>query len=543
MKYSVKDSLTQFIVELPEYFYPLGYHITPNFSETFFQMVGDMETEDFNSFYSFEAWEPLVESLAITEEKEHQTFHKDYINYVRNQHVVVMPNDKASEFKRKLNSQSQMNKHLSQLDRSMESRRKRIKQMEKQISDLSGSVIKEKTQSTYEKQFSKIEKEMKKIFKGSKKEKEVLSLHKIAGEENSNLSNREIDEIREEIKKNLKKAVRFSNSSAIMKYLEKQSSLLKKMKNHNKELPDIDREKSLLESEEKQYEQTKMKLDDLLQRIRSDARNIRKRESRNPRNVFLSGKNAVQTEFSSTVLDKKFKSLSEREKDMIRNYIQDNARKFKTKISRNIHSGVRHKIDIPETCKKACRTDGIPIDLQFVKPKRDKAKLVMFLDVSGSCKEASEMMLTFMHEMRDIFTGGCETYAFVNSLFDVSSIFEESMDSKQSVEGILNSIPRKGVYSNYYVPFKDFYENSIYKVTKDSIVFFIGDARNNSNPSGEDYIKAISRRAKKAYWLNTDVRGKWDQGDSIIGTYGKYMNIVSEILTTGDLLNFLVNAR
>ena len=543
MSQHIEDSLTQFIIGLPQFFYPLGYHINPHFAETFFQMIGNMTTEDFSDFYSFEKIEPLVETIAISNEREHQTFHQDYLKYIKNQHIIVLPNDKARDFKNKLCSHSSMNDHLNHLDKQIESRKKRIRKMEKTIENHSESVIKEKTQSNYEKEFSKIRKEMKKIFKGSPKEKEILSLHQIAADKNSNLSDKEIDEIREEIKKNLKKAVRFPSSSSIMKYLEKQSSLLKKMKNHNKALPNIGREKQLLEMEEKEYQKTQKKLNDLLDKIRNDARNIKKEKSYYSRNVFLSGHNTVQTELPSSVLDKNFKSLSDEEKNMIREYIEDNARKFKTKISRNIRSGNHHKIDIPQTCKKACRTNGIPIDLEFIKPKKDKARLVMFLDVSGSCKSASEMMLTFMHEMRDIFPGGCETYVFINSLFDVSDIFEESIDSKESVQGILESIPRKGVYSNYYKPFKDFYENYLYKVTKDSIVFFIGDARNNKNPTGEEYIKAISRKAKKTYWLNIDHKEKWNQGDSIIGIYSNYMNMVSETLTTGDLLHFLINAK
>ena len=55
------------------------------------------------------------------------------------------------------------------------------------------------------------------------------------------------------------------------------------------------------------------------------------------------------------------------------------------------------------------------------------------------------------------------------------------------------------------------------------IFIYIGDARNNKNASGEDYVKAIARKAKKAFWLNTEEVDKWNHGDSIMGVYAKYM--------------------
>ena len=70
-------------------------------------------------------------------------------------------------------------------------------------------------------------------------------------------------------------------------------------------------------------------------------------------------------------------------------------------------------------------------------------------------------------------------------------------------------------------------------------VYIIGDARNNKNRSGEEYVKAIARKAKKAFWLNTEEMSDWNTGDSIIGTYAKYMTKVAQTTTAAELLGFL----
>ena len=77
------------------------------------------------------------------------------------------------------------------------------------------------------------------------------------------------------------------------------------------------------------------------------------------------------------------------------------------------------------------------------------------------------------------------------------------------------------------------------EVTGDSYVYFIGDARNNKNASGEDYVKALARKAKKAFWLNTEPADKWNHGDSIMGTYSKYMTKIAQTANPAELLGFL----
>ena len=143
-----------------------------------------------------------------------------------------------------------------------------------------------------------------------------------------------------------------------------------------------------------------------------------------------------------------------------------------------------------------------------------------------------------MHAMKEAFPGGCKTYAFTNRLYDISKFFDTD-NPNETVKSVLDAIPRSGAYSNYEVPFRTFYNEHMSEVTGDSYIYFIGDARNNKNASGEDYVKAIARKAKKAFWLNTEEVDKWNHGDSIMGVYAKYMTRVAQTVTPAELLGFL----
>lgn len=89
-----------------------------------------------------------------------------------------------------------------------------------------------------------------------------------------------------------------------------------------------------------------------------------------------------------------------------------------------------------------CKTGGIPLKLCYEMPKRNRANLILVLDISGSCREASEMLLSFMYLLKNIFTGGCRTYVFVNSLYDVTELMETD-DIHTAVQGVLQSVPTK----------------------------------------------------------------------------------------------------
>ena len=105
--------------------------------------------------------------------------------------------------------------------------------------------------------------------------------------------------------------------------------------------------------------------------------------------------------------------------------------------------------------KKATETGGIPLRIAYEKPKLNKSKIVMFLDISGSCKNASELMLYFMYAVKEVFQGGVKCYVFVNKLYDISKFLELS-NPEEAIQTIFKTVPTRGVYSDYYAPFTTF---------------------------------------------------------------------------------------
>lgn len=291
---------------------------------------------------------------------------------------------------------------------------------------------------------------------------------------------------------------------------------------------------------ENQYKKIQNNIDKKLKQVSPTL--VKKQESIHNREDFIGGTRSVQLTNNKKVqeyLDKKFSSLSKNEMNILYSYIKKNILSFKTKMNRNIYSENKNILNMQQTIQNACKTGGLPLNLFYQEKKKNKTNLVLILDVSGSCSSASEMMLSFMYLLKDVFSGGCKTFAFVDDLYDISDIMK-SNNIKKSISTILNTIPRKGVYSNYYKPLQSLWISHKKILTKDTIVIFMGDARNNQNNKGLDYLKNISRKVKSCYWLNTEEFEKWGKADSLAFDYLKYTKMY-EVLNTVELIHFINN--
>lgn len=551
---NAEDSLLAFCLDLPEHFRLLGYTPAPSFVQDFMALTGGMEAETLAGFASFEELEPLLEPLVVRTPAEHASFHRDYLLYVKDRGLIVVDEEEEGKYlKRLIASRDEADRKAASLEKMAGQKRKKAEELQKKAEESDTSVISKRTSVSNQKKLSAVQREYEKLLKGSPHEKELKDLPAMADGELAPPGNPVLDAMKAELKVLTGKAVLCKNYKEVLDYLRIQAGLIDKLKKGGSSAPlqELKKVQEELGKAEEEYERARERLLALRDEVASltgspqASRIVFKtaaRSHRPPEATFPYG-NAVQALAENPAFSKSFGALTEGEKESIRQYILENARSFRTRMTRNIRTGAHRRLDLPATVGAACRFGGVPLLLRYRKPARSRAKLTMILDISGSCRGASEMMLTFMHEMREVFPAGCDTYVFVNRLYDVSDIFAASRDARSSVDGILSAVPNRGVYSDYHQPLQTFVQEHLARITKDSIVLFMGDARNNNNPSGEEYLKRICRKARRAYWLNTESREDWNTGDSILHIYAPYLDQVAEVLTVGQLLTFLLSVR
>ena len=321
--------------------------------------------------------------------------------------------------------------------------------------------------------------------------------------------------------------------------LDKQLNAL--TKEYQKEVQRQESIQQELETISIQAQQQLNEVDQALNRVEQQVtqevmREIQKTQSLQHREMFTVGKNAVQLTRPSDLLDQQIETMNENQYDTLTNYIKANATKFRTKLSRSMVQFKHQRFNYRKTMKESLKTFGTPMELFYEKPKLKKTKMVCILDVSGSCSKSSKLLLRFLYELAGVFQGGVYSYVFIRELTEVSHLFKD-YDLNEAIETSLTAVPRQ--YSDYFHALKTFHDEYLQEVDRHTIVLYLGDARNNKNKSGVEYLEAIQEQAKATFWLNTEEKAKWNQGDSIIGYYEPYVDEVYEILTTHDLIQFL----
>ena len=237
------------------------------------------------------------------------------------------------------------------------------------------------------------------------------------------------------------------------------------------------------------------------------------------------------------LLAKPFASLSKLEREQISDYVNLYAYKFKAQVAKRLISPRKGRIDLAASIKLACKSGGVPLKLQYQHPKKRPCKLVIFLDVSGSCIKAAEPLFLFACCLRELFPAGCEIYAFVDHLVDLSNDLKAGMSYSELTE-VLRKVPTIGVYSDYGKPLRE-YKDKQGQLNKRTIMIWMGDARNNHLPSQETIFKDLCQRVKKCYWLNPEAKNKWNTGDSVISKYAPYVSELAEVTNTASLIKFL----
>ena len=276
---------------------------------------------------------------------------------------------------------------------------------------------------------------------------------------------------------------------------------------------------------------------DLTKKMDQTAQVIEKEFSQQHRLEFVDGKNSVQTTLTnSDLLGRDIEKMNAQQYQQLTDVIKANATKFRTRISRSMMRFKAKRFNYQRTMKNSLKTFGVPIELFYEKPKIKKTKIVCILDVSGSCSKSSKLLLRFIYELSSVFKGGIKSYVFVKELQEVSHYFVD-YHLNDAIELALKAVPRD--YSNYYHALSQFYEQYLGEIDRNTIVIFLGDARNNQNPTGSEFMQAIQTQARATFWLNTEEKEKWNVNDSIIGVYEDYLTKVYEILTTNDLIEFL----
>ena len=546
-EYKPEHDLAGFIMNLPFFFKHNSFFIKQTFSEEFFSLIPQLDADVIADVRN-SSIKMIIRTMLCSNVSEYASFdsvYRDYLDFWIDDKVHISP-DALQAWKSLIKQQGKLQEELDRTVYRLTKQSSEIKKLSEEME--SEDFFTEKEMAAYQAAKGKAGKQLAGQVMDSTYSEIFRALDTNMREGNRAVSGWDIPGVQNWLRKLLTKCIQKTNYkdcaafiSVLNKMLEKADRAVRSPKNNILQKCIQDQKSMQMKQEQiqKQLEQLAKAIED------SGTVSVKDKVlAHRPDYISDAAHKSIQvTTEMPAFMDKPFSQISKAEIALIAKYIADNAQKFKTRILHNIRANQQHKIDMGSTIKKACSTNGIPLDLQMVKPKKQKANVVMILDVSGSCKTASNVMLTFMHEMQSVFPNGCRAYVFVNSLYDVTTIFRSAQSMPDAFSEIGRLVPTRGVYSDYGAMFRQFGAEHMHEINRDTIIIFIGDARNNRRADESDIVRNMCRKAKSAFWLNTGPKLKWGDGDSIIELYAPYMKKVYQAVNAGEIVEFLSKMR
>lgn len=207
------------------------------------------------------------------------------------------------------------------------------------------------------------------------------------------------------------------------------------------------------------------------------------------------------------------------------------AKRLAVKHSRRRKRTQRGLLDVRRTMRANAGVDGIPFNVIWRQKKKDRPKIIVICDVSGSVALYVRFLLLLLFSMKEAIPN-LHAFAFSYRLKSVDDILE-TMEFDAAIKKILREIGLGSTsYGQAFSDFKMEHEN---KIDRRTTIIILGDGRSNYGDPRLDLFRDFAGRAKRVIWLNPEGRALWGTGDSVIPRYEPFCAQMSHVATLKDL--------
>ena len=227
------------------------------------------------------------------------------------------------------------------------------------------------------------------------------------------------------------------------------------------------------------------------------------------------------------LMQKDFASFTDSEVQAMRRLVDDLARRLREDISRRRQRGGRKRLDVSRTLRLSLATAGVPMELAFKQPRRNRLRLALLCDVSSSVRNAARFMLQLVYSLQQQ-RGQVRSFVFISDLAEVTDFFERNPLEAAVQMALSEAEIRYWAHSDFGRAFRIFLDEYPDAVNSRTTVIVLGDGRSNFHDPQLDALAAIRERARRLIWLNPEPRWGWGHGDSIIDLYAQECDLLAE---------------
>ncbi len=197
-----------------------------------------------------------------------------------------------------------------------------------------------------------------------------------------------------------------------------------------------------------------------------------------------------------------FRKLTLTESQVLDELSEKLIREMSLRLKRRRKVAKRGQVDIAQSIRRNLQRGGTVIDLAHVAPKREKFRLLILLDISGSMDKYSFYLLKFLWALRNHFAQ-IEAFAFSTKLMRITE-YLASKDREWSLHLVSQYVTHWSSGTKIGDCLKEFNEQYAKRyLNGKTLTIVLSDGLDTGEPEVlAEAVEKLKLRSKKLIWLN-----------------------------------------
>lgn len=197
-----------------------------------------------------------------------------------------------------------------------------------------------------------------------------------------------------------------------------------------------------------------------------------------------------------------FSLLTNQQSELLEEIADKLLREMKLRIKRKRKKAKKGRVHLADSIRKNLQNGGTIINLAHQKPKQEKFRLLVLLDVSGSMDKYSFFLLKFLWSLRHHFRQ-LEAFTFSTRLMRITELLSDR-DLGQALSLVSQSATHWSSGTKIGECLQDFTDHYAQRhLNGNTITIVLSDGLDTGEPEVlEEAINKIRLRSKKLVWLN-----------------------------------------
>ena len=201
--------------------------------------------------------------------------------------------------------------------------------------------------------------------------------------------------------------------------------------------------------------------------------------------------------------------IETRDYHLLQEVLRKWTRRLASRLAARRRNARRGQLDVRRMVRRNYAQDGMLWRLAWRRRPRRRTQLLVLCDISGSVAAWSQFLLMMLYGLR-AHAPRTRAFVFASVCGEVTDLFR----TQELAPAMAEAQRRYGGSSDYGRALHGFAAACEERLTPQTVIVILGDARANYADPGHKILARLSRAVRAIYWLNPEPPSLWNTGDS-----------------------------